>query len=338
MFTSPAAGGRTYEGTPGRGRGISVGRWHSRVRGAPEVLGELPLACLTEEIETPGEGRIRALVTFSGNPALSNPDPTRLEAALGRLDCLVCVDLYLNETTRHAHVILPSPSPLERSHYDVMVYPTALRNVANYSPPVFPLPPGRPDEWEIVLRLAAIVMGHGPDADVADLDRGLVEEIVRRRVQEEVSPVHGRDPDELMAVLDGRVGPERLLDASLRLGPYGDGFGSRPGGLTLGTLEQAPHGIDFGPLVPRLPEALRTPSGKVELAHPIFLADRDRLERAIDQLAGDALVLIGRRDVRSMNSWLHNLPRSPVGATAALRSCTPTTPPGSGSSTGDARS
>lgn len=308
MLTSPAAGGPTYQGTPGRGRGIQVGRWHSRVRGAPEVLGELPLACLAEEIETPGEGRIRALVTFSGNPALSNPDPDRLETALRSLECLVCVDLYLNETTRLAHVILPSPSPLERAHYDVMVYPTALRNIANYSPPVVPLAPGRPDEWEIVLRLAGIVSGLGPAADVAALDAQLVRDLVARSARSEGSPIEGRDPDEVIAALGEEPGPERLLDASLRLGPYGDGFGSRPGGLTLDALRAAPHGIDFGPLVPRLPEALRTPSGKVELGHPVFLADRERLEASIDGLEHDGLVLIGRRDVRSMNSWMHNLP------------------------------
>ena len=157
MFTTPAAGGPTFIGEPGRGSGVSTARWHSRVRGLPEVLGELPLACLAEEIDTPGEGRLRALVTFSGNPALSNPNGQRLEAALGQLECLVCVDFYLNETTRQAHVILPPPSPLERAHYDLAVYPTAVRNVANYSPPALPLPADARDEWEIVLALTAIV-------------------------------------------------------------------------------------------------------------------------------------------------------------------------------------
>ena len=244
---------------PGRGKGIEVGRWHSRVRGAPEVLGELPLACLAEEIETPGEGRIRALVTFSGNPALSNPDPGRLEAALQSLDCLVCVDLYLNETTRHAHVILPSPSPLERAHYDVMVYPTALRNIANYSPPVLPAGTGTPRR----VGDRAAPGGHRlrPRADRRHRGarRRARPRLVARAARTEGSPIEGRDPDEILAVLGEEPGPERLLDASLRLGPYGDGFGARPGGLTLDVLRATPHGIDFGPLVPRLPEALRTP-------------------------------------------------------------------------------
>jgi anaerobic selenocysteine-containing dehydrogenase len=308
MFPAPAAGGPTYMGQPGRGPGITVGRWESRVRGLPEVLGELPLACLAEEIDTPGEGRLRALITFSGNPVLSNPNGRRLEGALRRLECLVCVDPYLNETTRHAHVILPPPSPLERSHYDVMIYPTAIRNVANYSPPALPLPTGALDEWEIVLRLAAIVAGRGHDADLTELDRTVARETLSRRTRDPYSTVAGRDPDELLAALEPRVGPERLLDINLRCGPYGDAFGGRRGGLTLAVLEAAPHGIDFGALEPRLPGVLRTPSGKVELAHPLLLADRERLLAELSDGREDCMVLIGRRDVRSMNSWLHNVP------------------------------
>jgi anaerobic selenocysteine-containing dehydrogenase len=304
MFAAPATGGPTFSGEPGRGPGVRLGRWRSSVRGLPETLGELPLAVLAEEIEA---GAIRALVTFSGNPVLTNPNGRRLDAALARLDCFVALDPYLNETTRRAHVVLPPPSPLERSHYPVVVYPTALRNVANYSPPVLERPSGMPDEWETILRLTAIVSGRGHDADLEALDREVALDTLRRRVADPRSPVAGRDPEELLQALEPRTGPERLLDLMLRLGPYGDAFGARPGGITLAVLEANPHGVDLGPLEPRLPAALRTPSGKVELAHPVLLAEGERLERALAE-EPPPLVLIGRREYRSLNSWLHNLP------------------------------
>ncbi|HVS40783.1 MAG TPA: molybdopterin-dependent oxidoreductase, partial [Candidatus Dormibacteraeota bacterium] len=154
MFPTAAVGARNTLGTPGRGRGFSTGRWHSRVRELPEVLGELPAACLAEEIDTPGEGRVRALITCAGNPVLSSPNAGRLEQALAGLEAMVSVDIYVNETTRHADVILPAPPPLSRSHYDVLLLQLAVRNIAHYSPPVLPLEAGSPDEWEILLRLA----------------------------------------------------------------------------------------------------------------------------------------------------------------------------------------
>ncbi|HEY3188498.1 MAG TPA: molybdopterin-dependent oxidoreductase, partial [Solirubrobacteraceae bacterium] len=153
MFTTPAAGSPNTTGEPGRGRGARFGRWASRVRGLGEIFGELPVAALAEEIETPGDGRVRALVTLAGNPVVSTPNSGRLSAALEQLDFMVSVDLYRNETTRHADIILPAPSPLERSHYDVALYLFAVRDVANYSPPVVERAPGTPDEWEILLRL-----------------------------------------------------------------------------------------------------------------------------------------------------------------------------------------
>ena len=307
MFPRPAAR------PAGSGRPQAFGRWHSRVRGMPETLGELPVACLAEEIETPGEGQLRALVTVAGNPVLSTPDGERLAAALERLELMVCVDLYLNETTRHADVVLPAPSPLERSHYDLALYGFAVRNVANYSPPVLPLPPGLPDEWETLLAITGVAAGLGPDADVGALDDLVAGEYARRETGAAGSGVAGRDPDELLAALaaDGRRGPERVLDLLLRAGPYGDGFGARPGGLSLAALEAAPHGIDLGPLEPRLPALLRTPSGKVELAPEAFLADVGRLEAWLEAQSrpanGGDLVLVGRRQLRSNNSWMHNL-------------------------------
>jgi anaerobic selenocysteine-containing dehydrogenase len=308
MLARAAAGGANSADL-GRGRGVRTGRWRSRVRGAPEVLGELPVAVLAEEITTPGDGQIRALVQFAGNPVLSNPDGAALDAALGSLEGMVSHDFYLNETTRHAHVILPATSPLHRPVYPLYVYPTAIRNVANYSPPVLPLPDDRPADWEILLRLVGIVRGDGPDVDVAALDDEIARAAVERRVTDEGSPVAGRDPDELLAQLHPRVGPERLLDLMLRTGPYGDAFGAVPDGLTLARLEDAPHGLDFGPLEPRIPGILRTPSGKIELAPAQLVGEADRMEAALDDVAAARTVLIGRRELRSLNSWMHNLPR-----------------------------
>src|SRR5690349_8212900 len=169
MFPRTAIGSSNTAGEPGRGRGAAFGRWHSRVRGLGEVFGELPAACLAEEIETPGDGQIRALLTIAGNPAVSTPNSGRLAGALDDLDFMVSVDIYVNETTRHADVILPGPSPLERSHYDLALLGFAVRNVANYSPPV--LDGDVPQEWETLLRLVGIATGQGPQGDVAAIDR-----------------------------------------------------------------------------------------------------------------------------------------------------------------------
>jgi anaerobic selenocysteine-containing dehydrogenase len=306
MFTRAAVGQRNSSGAPGSGRGVRFGRWASRVRGLPEVYGELPVACLAEEIETPGEGRVRALITVAGNPLVSTPNAGRLERAVETLDFMLAVDLYVNETTRHADVILPGPEPLEKSHYDVALYQLAARNVANYSPPVME-GDGSP-EWELLLRLAGVVTGQGPNADVDALDRLVIETLVGRDVALPGSPVEGRDPGELLEALEPRRGPERLLDFMLRTGPYGDGFGNDPQGLTLEVLERNPHGVDLGPLEPRLPDALRTPSGRIELAPEAMVEDVERLRAALRRPRNGGLVLIGRRQLRSNNSWMHNLP------------------------------
>jgi len=302
MFPLPATGGPTTRGGSGRGEGFRTGRSRSVVRGFPEILGEYPAALMAEEIEH-GEG-VRALVTVAGNPVLSTPNGARLSAALGRLDFMVSVDPYLNETTRHADVILPPPSHLERSHYDLVFTGFSVRNMANYSPPVFARAEGQPDEWEILLRIGAIV--GGIDMEPSAIDDAVVRGAVESMCGDATSPVHGRNPDEIVAALEPRRGPERMLDLLLRTGPYGDGFGAHPGGLTLAELEAAPHGVDLGPLMPRMPGMLRTQSGTIELAPEQLLADLPRLYALIDAPV-PPLVLVGRRHLRSNNSWMHNV-------------------------------
>ena len=306
MFPLAAAGQRNASGTPGAGKGVRIGRWQSRVRGLPETFGELPVATLAEEIETPGDGQVRALVTVAGNPVVSTPNSERLETAIESLDFMLAVDIYVNETTRHADVVLPGPEPLEKSHYDLALYQLAVHNVANYSPPVFE--PSGPPEWETFLRLAGVLAGQGPDADLDALDDLVISTVVQREVGDAGSRVAGREPAELIEALEPRRGPERVLDFMLRVGPYGDGFGAEPDGLTLALLQAHPHGIDLGPHRERVPEVLRTASGKIELAPEALIADVERLQGALARERNGGLVLIGRRQLRSNNSWMHNLP------------------------------
>ena len=305
MFTRAAAGQKNSS-WGGAGRGVSFGRWKSRVRGLPELFGELPVSVLAEEIETPGEGQVHALITVAGNPILSTPNSDRLEGAVEGLDFMLSIDIYVNETTRHADVVLPAPEPLEKAHYDLAFYQLSTRNIANYSPAIFERT--GPAEWEVFMRLAGVIAGQGPNADVALFDDMVIQTLIQREVGNEASPIAGRDPAGLLEALEPRRGPERVLDFMLRSGPYGDGFGSDPEGLTLDLLEQNPHGIDLGPLKPRLPEVLRTASGKVELAPEPIVADLDRLRAAMARERNGGMVLIGRRQLRSNNSWMHNLP------------------------------
>jgi anaerobic selenocysteine-containing dehydrogenase len=306
MFPLAAAGQRNASGTAGTGKGARFGRWQSRVRGLDEMYGELPVACLAEEIETPGEGQVRALVTVAGNPVVSTPNAERLESAIEGLDFMLAVDIYVNETTRHADVVLPGPEPLEKSHYDLALYQLAVRNVANYSPPV--LEASGPAEWEVFLRLAGVLAGQGPNTDIEALDELVISTIAQREVVDPGSRVAGREPAELLEALEPRRGPERVLDFMLRVGPYGDGFGAEPEGLTLDVLERNPHGVDLGPHRERVPDVLRTPSGRIELAPEAIVADVERLHGLVARERNGGLVLIGRRQLRSNNSWMHNLP------------------------------
>lgn len=308
LFPKAAAGGRNTSGPGGSGRGVRLGRWKSRVRGLPEVFGELPVACLAEEIDTPGEGQVKALLTLAGNPVLSTPSSQRLARALETLDYMVSVDIYLNETTRYANVILPAPSALARSHYDIAFSQLSIRNVAHYSPPIFAREPDAPDEWEIYLRLAGILAGQGASADLAALDDIVLGTVIQREINTPGSPIEGWSMAEIITALQPRRGPERLIDFLLRSGPYGDGFDPQREGLSLAVLEASPHGVDLGPLQPRIPQVLRTPSGKIELTPAPIVADVARLQAALENLQPDGqLLLVGRRDLRSNNSWMHNL-------------------------------
>jgi anaerobic selenocysteine-containing dehydrogenase len=274
MFTRPAIDALE---TLGRG---GYGRWRSRVRGLPEAGGELPVAVLAEEILTPGAGQVRALVTSAGNPVLSTPNGRQLEKALETLEFMVSIDFYLNETTRHAHVILPPTSPLEHAHYDIAFSLLSVRNVARYSPPLFDAPPGTKHDHEIFFEL-------------------------RRRLE---PSLRGR----LRVEAERRLGVEGLLDLGLRAGPYGRGWKVWSGGLTLKKLREHPHGLDLGPLEPALPAKLKTKDRRIHAAPPEVLAD---VERARTELLGGStvdgfdLALIGRRDLRSNNSWMHNSER-----------------------------
>ncbi len=312
MFSKGAVGQPSTKGEPGSGRGFAMGRAMSRVSGMPESLGEFSVAALPEEIETEGEGQVRALVTVAGNPVSSNPNADRLDAALASLEFMVSIDFYLNETTRHADVILPPPSPLQKSHYDLALLNFAVRNVANYSAPVLPLADGQLEEGEIILRLAALLSGTELDrlADAAaEGDLEIAKAMLASAARDGHGTVAGRDVDEMLDEVGDRTGPERLLDIMLQTGPYGAGFDVDSDGLSLAVLEDNPNGVDLGALEPkRIPANLRTPSGKIEMVPPQLEADLARLATSLDrEFTDDQMVLVGRRHVRSNNSWMHNI-------------------------------
>ncbi|MES0872486.1 molybdopterin-dependent oxidoreductase [Sinimarinibacterium thermocellulolyticum] len=267
------------------------GAWRSRVRGLPEFGGELPVAALAEEILTPGEGQVRALVTIAGNPVLSTPNGRQLERALSSLDFMVSIDYYRNETTRFADYILPPTGALEHDHYDIIFHHFAVRNTARYNAAVFPKPAGSLHDWEIFVRLGRRLRARlRPDARKPLLQR-----------------LGARLKDEVML----RMPPHRLLDIALRRGPYGKNGAH---GLSLNTLKTAPHGVDLGPLRPSLPERLFTKDRRIAAINEAIVQELARYDRLLaEQQAArpreGELWLIGRRHVRSNNSWMHNAQR-----------------------------
>jgi anaerobic selenocysteine-containing dehydrogenase len=299
MFPKAAAFAANTRGRSGSGRGVISGRHHSRVSGLPEISGEFPITCLAEEIDTPGAGQIKALITIAGNAVLSAPNGARLASALDQLDFMLSMDIYLNETSRHADVILPGLSPLEEAHYDVTFTQFSYRNHARYSPPALARERGQPEEWQSILRIAAIARGLGSQIDIDAYDDALLEQDLQRSA--------GAASAQIMAALQPLRGAERQVELALRSGPYGDQFGQKPDGLTLAKIKAAPSGLDLGALQPRMPEALRTASGKIELAPQMLLDDLARARADLDTAAPD-MVIVGRRQLRSNNSWMHNLP------------------------------
>ena len=288
MFTRPAfdiVGLGGAFGQPG-----SFGKRRTRVRGLPEFGSEFPVSALAEEILTPGKGRIRALVTSAGNPVLSTPNGRKLEQALAGLEFMVSIDPYLNETTRHAHLILPPTSGLERDHFDVVFHLLAVRNTVKYSKPLFAKPPGALHDWEIFHRLAERIGEHDP----------------------------ARRPGWVARLTSRWLTPKRSVALGIRLGSRGAGWNPFSRGLTLSKVAAHPHGLDLGPLEPCLPQRLKTPDRRIGLAPQPLVADLQRLSRAVQSsvptaaaATGDApeegvLRLIGRRDPRTNNSWLHN--------------------------------
>lgn len=285
------------------GRGFSLGRWESPLTGEPERNGEFPCATLGQSILGNGDKRLRLFVTVAGNPVLSTPDSSRLDEALKTLDFMVSVDPYLNETTRHADVIIPPPSPLERSHYDFAFSGISLRRVPRWSPPVFD--PTGPLEHTILARLTQILRGETQDPD--RIDDELLDALLDKAVADTNGPAFQRSTDELRSQVHGAAGPDRILDVMLRVGSDGEGFGANTDGLSLKKLQDNPHGIDMGPLEQRLPNVLKTRSGLVEAAPTELLDDLSRLEARLAQAPVSTTRLVGRRQLRSNNSWMHNL-------------------------------
>ena len=273
------------------------GSWSSRVSGVPEVLGQVPAALMAEEIATPGPGQIKALITFAANPVLSVPDSSKLEDALPALECMISIDNYLNETTRFADVILPGPSPLESPHYDELIWGWAVRSAGKYSDAVFARPEGTPDEGEIIARLGWLCAGNTNDTfDFATLDDQWFSLLCRYA---------GVDPAFAMSHYD-HGGADRIVDLTLRTGPFGDRYGENPDGINLEKIKAEPHGVDFGPMVPRAHEVVCTPDGLIDLAPPYITDDLPRLAATMRDHQ-DGLLLVSRRHIRSKNSWMHNV-------------------------------
>lgn len=268
MVTAPAFA-YVKPGEPGAG---GFARWHSRVSGLPEFGGELPSAVLAEEILTPGEGQIRALITQAGNPVLSAPNGRAIDRALDNLEFMVSIDLYINETTRHADIILPPTGALEHDHYDLAFHRLAVHNTARYNEPLFAPEDNTRHDWQILNGLGQAL------AEVKGID------------------------------FKPTPAPDQLLDLGIQYGVFGQATGHELA-LSLDKIKQHPHGLDLGPLEPSLSERLCTASGRIQLTADFILKDIHRLAESPTERTEDELLLIGRRHVRSNNSWMHNYQR-----------------------------
>jgi anaerobic selenocysteine-containing dehydrogenase len=279
MFTKPAFD--VLDLAAGFGQRGSFEKRRTRVRGLPEFGSEFPVAALAEEILTPGEGQVRALVTAAGNPVISTPNGRQLERALESLDFMVSVDFYLNETTRHAHLILPPTSALERDHFDLIFHVLAIRNTVKYSKPLFEKARDALHDFEIFDRLGVRLEAIDPS----------------------------RRPKGLARWISRALTPKRSIALGIRFGSRGAGWNPLSRGLTLSKVAANPHGIDLGALEPCLPGRLQTKDKRIDLAPKPLVADLRRLAKTLVKepaRSRDSLRLIGRRDPRTNNSWLHN--------------------------------
>lgn len=284
MFTQPAA-----DLLPHSGRG-SIAQYHSRVRKLPAFAGEYPVSALAEEINTKGDGQIKGMVIGAGNPVLTTPNGQQLDQAFANLDFMVAVDFYITETTRHANIILPPVTSLERDHYDVIFHNFAVRNSAKFSQPIFPIIEGHLTDWQIYLALA-----------------------------ERLDKLNDK-PTEHYASLRAKE-PKGVVDDLLKSSDYR--YEDEP--LSIQLLLNHPHGIDLGPLRPSLPSAIYHQNHQIDLSFDYFMADLERLEQhffARDPVIDGSLLLIGRRHLKTNNSWLHNSPRMVKGSNNGLSRCT----------------
>ena len=271
----------------------NYGKWRSRINGLPKVSGELPCSTLADEIETPGEGQHHAMITIAGNPILSAPNGRRLSAAFEKLDFMVSIDIYRNETTRHADIILPGVFAFERNHMDVIFGGLSVQNYIQWSPKIFEPGEEQREEWKIF----------------DDICRAMELELVPHGLRELLDAAPGEDKT---------ITPERMVDVLIRSGAYGDQFGANPEGLTLDKVKAAAHGIDLGPLTPDGRERkVKLPDSRIRVAHEVLVADVARLRKSLQETEGNGLRLIGRREIRTNNSWMHNAPSLMKGS----RSC-----------------
>ncbi|ERL55632.1 molybdopterin oxidoreductase family protein [Psychrobacter aquaticus] len=262
MFPNPAVDVVNNSG-PGY-----LGKRHSRVSHLPDFNGEYPVVTIADEMLVEGEGQLKGFMTVAGNPVLSTPNGEKLDKALANLDFMVSLDYFVNETSRHANIILPPVSPLERDHYDITFNGFAVHNVAKYSPALFHKKDNEKHDWEIYLELAERLDKEASEATTAE------------------------------RALTKKLEPKFLLDQGLKHGPYK--------ALTLEKLLENPHGVDLGALQSMLPQALKHADKQIHLNVDFYQADLARVQQMMQNYDDEQVLLIGRRHVRSNNSWLHN--------------------------------
>ncbi len=262
MFPNPAVDVVNNSG-PGY-----LGKRHSRVSNLPDFNGDYPVVAMGNEMLVEGEGQLKGFISVAGNPVLSTPNGEKLDKAFSNLEFMVAIDYFVTETSRHANIILPPVSPLERDHYDVTFNNFAVHNVAKYSKALFRKNKNAKHDWQIYLELAKRLDKKAP----------LTTKIERRLVK--------------------ALGPKFLLDQGLRRGPYA--------GMSLNKLEKNPHGLDLGPLKTMLPQALKHKDKQIHLNVDFYQADLARVQTMVQDYDAQQVLLIGRRHVRSNNSWLHN--------------------------------